>query len=211
MDKIDLMKRFQLNPELLVNFLPFTISFSNDSQIYENNVDLANFLGYNETDPERLYFLYSAEEIYKNSLIITILYYIVVKLVQFLFYLGRKKCKIVEKMHTFLKYQSRWWTIIASFVEANGVMIGFCCVLQIKLLTGNDFLDKVNSVFMLLMLFGIIFYGSSFCLLVKNYQKKKYAKVLLTYTKITKKSFLFEPFIILVRSLIKSVIHSFFL
>ena len=110
-----------------------------------------------------------------------------------------------------MKNQTKWWTIILGIVEANGVVFGFYCGFQLKCFGAQDGLDKFNLIFMNLMLFSIIFYATSFYLLVRTYQKKKYAAILLIYTKFTRLSFFFEPLIILGRSFIKSFIHSYFL
>ena len=96
-------------------------------------------------------------------------------------------------------------------IEANGVMFGFCCGLQIQLFGYKDVIDKVNIVFMPLILFCLIFYASSFYLLVGAFNKNKYSSTLLVYTKMVKKSLFFEPLVILARSFIKSFFHSYLL
>ena len=96
-------------------------------------------------------------------------------------------------------------------IEANGVMFGFCCGLQMQLFGYKDGTDKVNIVFMVLIFFSIIFYASSFYLLVGAFNKKKYSSTLLVYTKLVKKSLFFEPLVILTRSCIKSFFHSYLL
>ena len=118
---------------------------------------------------------------------------------------------MIEKLYSLVKNQTKWWTIIVGIVETNGVLFGFCCGFQLKCFAALDTLDKFNLIFMNLMLFSIIFYATSFYLLVRTYQKKKYTTILLIYTKLTKMSFFFQPLIILGRSFTKSFIHSYFL
>lgn len=54
-------------------------------------------------------------------------------------------------------------------IEANGILLAFSCGLQMELLAAKDGLDKINTIFMVLMLFAIIIYGSSFYLLIGTF------------------------------------------
>ncbi len=123
----------------------------------------------------------------------------------------RKSSKLLGKLYKFVKRQSKWWSVFVGMIEANGVMFGFCCGLQMQLFGYKDGTDKVNIVFMVLIFFSIIFYASSFYLLVGAFNKKKYSSTLLVYTKLVKKSLFFEPLLILARSFIKSFFHSYLL
>ncbi len=40
MDKVDVIKDFQLNPEFFLDYMPFTKASSNTSQVYESNLYL---------------------------------------------------------------------------------------------------------------------------------------------------------------------------
>lgn len=79
---------------------------------------------------------------------------------------------MIENLYSLVKNQTKWWTIIVGIVETNGVLFGFCCGFQLKCFAALDTLDKFNLIFMNLMLFSIIFYATSFYLLVRTYQKK---------------------------------------
>ena len=51
MDKVDLIKDFQINPEVLLSYLPFTRTALNTSQIYEKNSYFSAYLNVSQLDP----------------------------------------------------------------------------------------------------------------------------------------------------------------
>ena len=76
-------------------------------------------------------------------------------------------------------------------IEANGAFLAFSCGLQMKMLGAKDHIDKLNILFLVLVLFSIILYASSFYLFVGAYQKKNCCEFLLVYTNVKQKSLQF--------------------
>jgi hypothetical protein len=88
------------------------------------------------------------------------------KILHLILYGLRDTHRIFRKAYLFIKYQTKWWTVLVGVIEANGVLLAFSCGLQMDLLAFATVLDKMNIVFMVLVLFVVILYASSFYWLV---------------------------------------------
>lgn len=102
-------------------------------------------------------------------MIMTLLSFMGLKLLHLILYFCRNLHSVITKIYLFVQYQTKWWTLIVGVIEANGILLAFSCGLQMELLAAKDGLDKINTIFMVLMLFTIIIYGSSFYLLIGTF------------------------------------------
>lgn len=77
---------------------------------------------------------------------------------------------------------------------------------------GSNFpIDKVNLIFMYVMFFLVIVYSLCFYGFVYLEERKKCSKILIVYTKCKMNSFFLEPILIIIRGLVKSFVHGFFI
>ena len=116
-----------------------------------------------------------------------------------------------KKGYRFIKTQTRWWTLIVAIIEMNIADLIFVSALQSLSLGSNNFLDKLNSSFMFLVSFIVVFYAFGFYAVIYSNEKKKCSKGLLIYSKQRIKSYFFEPLLFLARGAIKSFVHGYFI
>ena len=107
---------------------------------------------------------------------------------------------------------SQWWILIVSIIEGNINDLVFSASLQLLVMGSKSFLDKINILAMLVMFFIVIAYSLGFYCLIYKTQRKKCAKNLIVYLdpQIVI-SYLFEPALILIRSIMKSFVHGYFI
>lgn len=103
---------------------------------------------------------------------------------------------------------TRWWTLLVGVVEINMIKLSFNCFLQFHLLASFTSKDKINLLLNILCLFLLLLYCLCFYFLIYKYERKHYARYLLTKTKFGFKSFIFESSAIVSRNFIRAFIHA---
>ena len=152
MDKINIAKELQISPAFLssLNFL------SNIQVASANNALQLQQLKFETHDPQQVYFLNSAQDLYLSSLLTTLLYFCAIKAMHGLLYLMRSRGWMLLELYRLLRDQSRWWNLLVATLEANCVVLVFDCALQLLSLGCFCPLDRINNVVMLLLLFGML-------------------------------------------------------
>lgn len=161
-------------------------------------------------DPEEVYFLYQLSGFYRSNILITFLLFVLLKIAHLLLFLAKGKHRVFKKCYKFIRFQSRWWTLVVAVIEMSIAEVFFGCSLQSLRLQSGCVLDKLNLVAMLSTFFLIILYSLSFYSLVYAKDSIRSSKNLIVYEKPRKmKSYFLEPLLFLVRGNIKSFVHGF--
>ena len=106
-----------------------------------------------------MYFLYSSEDIYQETLLQNILILLVLKLFSVLANGILTKCsdsKIISSIANFLKYNTRLWVLLIAIIESNTIKLAFNSFIQ---LLSNGVLkkqDKLNLVVTFAFLFILL-------------------------------------------------------
>ncbi len=137
-------------------------------------------LGFTSHDPDEVYFLYQLSGFYKSSVFFTLAFFLIIKLIHFFLYLGRKKHRMIKKCYLFIQSENKWWTLLVALIEMNLNQLVFGCSLQLLDLGVKNLFDKFNLGVMFAMFFLIIFYSFSFYSLLYS-KGSKSSKNLIVY------------------------------
>lgn len=130
---------------------------------------MINYLSFDAHDPQQSYFLTSSKNIYVNSVLLNIGYFVLLKILHLLFFAVNKKFKILQSIYIFIKMQTKWWTLIIAIIEMNIITLVYNSSLQFLLPSFYSFVNKPNFVFSVLSLFAVVFYILCFYLLIYQY------------------------------------------
>lgn len=163
-----------------------------------------------------MYFLCSSEYVFVGNLFLCARIYIWTKIIHLMFYFLKKKCKklrLFGLINIWFSINTKWWTVPASFIEANTIAIAFNSFSQLRpnLTSYFQFTNKLNFTFMHFIIFIFITFASSFYLFVYRYIARSVARTLLTYTNYELKGFFVESCCRIVRNFIKGFIHAYFI
>lgn len=139
--------------------------------------------------PESQYMLHATKEIYTVNLAITLVSFIVVKLVCLLLKSVRHQCLSVEKAYHFLSPISQWWSLMIAFFESNITPIVFYAGLQFNSFVCFNLPSKFNLLITLLMFFVIQTYAFVFYPLLFQFGSRKSRKKALDLAKGTNRGY----------------------
>ena len=128
-----------------------------------------NFISPHIHNPESLYFLNSTQEVYINNFLGCVITFILTKMIYFTFYQINKKYKKGRKIMLGLKRNSRNWSLLMLILQTNITKLGFQCSLQLLVSINLRFMDKINLLFCLFVLFSILSYSTYFLIIVYEF------------------------------------------
>lgn len=114
--------------------------------------------------PDSTYFMNSASDIYISQLLLSCFYFLILKIIQLVFYLGSAKLKSLRSVYYSFQNQMKWWTLVVAIIDANLMRLSFCCFLQVRMSFFFRFNNKVNyavtlAVLLTMMMYALWFYG----------------------------------------------------
>ena len=123
---------------------------------------MLDYLQFNSHDPQQLYFLSSSEDFYVNSVLLNIAYFVSLKVLHLLFFLVRKKHKLLKSIYSIIKIQTKWWTLLVALLEMNMVVLTYNSSLQFLLPSALSFVNKANFIFCICLRLVLILYFCCF-------------------------------------------------
>lgn len=135
-------------------------------------------------------------------------FFLLIKILQFILKFTRTQSKFASKIKSWVKSNSKWWTLLTSGVETNLMRLSFNCFLQFLIASSFQPLNKVNMLICMAFLFIIIIYTFTFYPLIYFYEGKKSAETLLVYSNYSLQSYQFESFCILLRTMVRGSIQA---
>ena len=132
-----------------------------------------------ETDPRRIYFINSSSDAYTTTLLLNITLFSFLKLLQFIFQMLRNKSIIFHTIYYQIKDETAWWTLIVSIIEVNMVNLAFNCGVQLSIPSFFETFNKINFVFMVMVLFILFNYAIGFYIIVAKNVTIRVAGILL--------------------------------
>lgn len=69
------------------------------------------------------YFMNSASDIYTNQVLISCVYYLILKTVQLILFLTSRKCLLVWPVYLSLRNQTKLWTLVVAILDTECLII----------------------------------------------------------------------------------------
>lgn len=113
MQKIDVVKDLQNSVGVMPSFN--FISFDDQKLINMNN-QMLSYSNFTENDPDSIFFLYSIEDFYLNSIPFNVLLFIGFKIIHMILFAFHRNKNMINKLYIYIKNQTRWWNLIVATV-----------------------------------------------------------------------------------------------
>ena len=118
--------------------------------------------------PDSFYFSNSTFDIYTNQLIFNAILFVALKILQLTFYfiIKVKKHAFFKYFYKMLKHETKLWTYVVAIVGVNMIRLVFSCFLQMSMPHHFEVVDRLNCVFMVVVLYLAALYSLFFYSLI---------------------------------------------
>ena len=117
---------------------------------------------------------------------------------------SKLNCKVLS---IGLNFRSKLWVLVIMVLEPGILTLTFHSANQIRNCASFQFVDKLNIILSVLVLFVFLIYCSVFYILIRKYYNKS-AEILLAYGKSGKKGFCVDTFAVPVYKIMRGFVHS---
>ena len=118
--------------------------------------------------PETFYFSNSTFDIYTNQLIFNAILFVAFKILHLIFYFmaNVRKHAFLKYFYKMLKHETKLWTYVVAIVGVNMIRLVFSCFLQMSMPHHFEVVDRLNFLFMVVVLYTAALYSLFFYSLI---------------------------------------------
>ena len=118
--------------------------------------------------PDSFYFSNSTFDIYTNQLIFNAILFVILKILQLILYfiIKVKKHAFFKYFYTIFKHETKLWTYVVAIVGVNMIRLVFSCFLQMSMPHHFEVVDRLNFLFMVVVLYTAALYSLFFYSLI---------------------------------------------